>query len=79
MTHSCRSGDATARIWDLRDGGNIDRPLVLKHINQQTPSTKSKDVTTMDWSFDGAYLATGTYDGLARIWTREGGLSICKL
>lgn len=72
MTVICRSGDATARIWDLCDGGSIDKPLVLKHVNMQAPGNKSKDVTTMDWSLDGNFLATGSYDGLARIWTKEG-------
>ena len=30
-------------------------------------------MTTIDWNHDGSLLATGSYDGLARIWTKEGG------
>ena len=33
---------------------------------------KGKDVTTLDWSGDGNVLATGSYDGLARIWSKDG-------
>ena len=35
---------------------------------------KSKDVTTLDWNLEGTLLATGSYDGLARIWDAEGNL-----
>ena len=35
-------------------------------------SAKGKDVTTLEWHPDGATLATGAYDGRARIWTKEG-------
>lgn len=35
---------------------------------------KSKDVTTLDWNGDGTLLATGSYDGQARIWDTEGNL-----
>lgn len=43
---------------------------MLRHSND-TQGT-SKDVTTLDWSIDGTMLATGSYDGKARIWTDEG-------
>ncbi|QDZ24539.1 WD40 repeat domain-containing protein [Chloropicon primus] len=36
--------------------------------------TKSRDVTTLDWSSDGKYLATGSYDGQARVWDTSGKL-----
>lgn len=69
------SGDSTARIWDL-SGLQEGRPyssVVLKHVNSRT-AEKSKDVTTLDWNGDGSLLATGSYDGLARIWSRDGEL-----
>ena len=44
--------------------------VVLKHSNSK--NEKAKDVTTLDWNGDGSLLATGSYDGLARIWTRGG-------
>ena len=33
-----------------------------------------KDVTTMDWDPTGELLATGTFDGTARVWDRAGSL-----
>ena len=35
---------------------------------------KQKDVTTLDWNADGTMLATGSYDGHARIWDTNGKL-----
>ncbi|XWS33545.1 hypothetical protein CRYUN_Cryun22dG0092200 [Craigia yunnanensis] len=74
------SGDSTARIWTIADGlcksGAQNSPLnvlVLKHVKGRT-NEKSKDVTTLDWNGEGTLLATGSYDGQARIWTTNGEL-----
>lgn len=68
------SGDATARIWNLAERGEA-RGIVLHHTNNtMAHGEKSKDVTTLDWSGDGSLLATGSYDGQARIWTSSGQL-----
>lgn len=74
------SGDSTARIWTIGDGpcsSNLQKgPLdvaVLKHYRGRT-NDKSKDVTTLDWNGDGTLLATGSYDGQARIWSKDGEL-----
>ncbi|MCL7045260.1 hypothetical protein MKW94_018555 [Papaver nudicaule] len=74
------SGDSTARIWEIPDGlctpntqNGPANVLVLKHFKGRT-NEKSKDVTTLDWNGEGTLLATGSYDGQARIWTREGEL-----
>ncbi|RZC48517.1 hypothetical protein C5167_016942 [Papaver somniferum] len=74
------SGDSTARIWEIPVGlctSNTEigpaNVLVLKHFKGRT-NEKSKDVTTLDWNGEGTLLATGSYDGQARIWTREGEL-----
>ncbi|PWA53942.1 G-protein beta WD-40 repeat-containing protein [Artemisia annua] len=74
------SGDSTARIWTLNDGpcssnsqkGPYD-VSVLKHYRGRT-NDKSKDVTTLDWNSEGTLLATGSYDGQARIWSKDGEL-----
>ncbi|KAL7876552.1 hypothetical protein AOLI_G00115150 [Acnodon oligacanthus] len=73
-----RSGDSTARIWNLSEsssGGSTQ--LVLRHCiregGQDVPS--NKDVTSLDWNSEGTLLATGSYDGFARIWTKDGNLA----
>ncbi|XP_062154641.1 WD40 repeat-containing protein HOS15 isoform X2 [Alnus glutinosa] len=73
------SGDSTARIWTIVDGSwrtGSNGPLnvlVLKHVKGRT-NEKSKDVTTLDWNGEGTLLATGSYDGQARIWGTNGEL-----
>jgi transducin (beta)-like 1 len=37
-------------------------------------ASKSRDVTTLDWSSNGNFLATGSYDGQARVWDTQGKL-----
>lgn len=71
------SGDSTARIWDMSDSTSSPNQLVLRHCIQkggaEVPS--NKDVTSLDWNCDGTLLATGSYDGYARIWTTDGRLA----
>ncbi|CAN6541913.1 unnamed protein product [Malus baccata var. baccata] len=74
------SGDSTARIWTIADGSSrfssqngSSNVLVLKHVKGRT-NEKSKDVTTLDWNGEGTMLATGSYDGQARIWNTKGEL-----
>jgi len=77
------SGDSTARIWDMKDAINNQCPdpagkqLVLRHCIQKggTEVPSNKDVTSLDWNCDGTYLATGSYDGYARIWMTDGRLA----
>lgn len=75
------SGDSTARIWTIPPGpcgasstANLPPPTVLKHYSTNS-NEKSKDVTTLDWNGEGSLLATGSYDGLARVWTNKGELA----
>ncbi|KNA08380.1 hypothetical protein SOVF_163130 [Spinacia oleracea] len=72
------SGDSTARIWPMSERGfgshnGSTNVVVLKHVKGKT-SEKSKDVTTLDWNGEGTLLATGSYDGQARIWNTNGEL-----
>ncbi|CAN6539837.1 unnamed protein product [Malus baccata var. baccata] len=74
------SGDSTARIWTIADGScgsslqnEPANVAVLKHFKGRA-NEKSKDVTTLDWNGDGTLLATGSYDGQARIWSKDGEL-----
>lgn len=68
----CRSGDSTARIWNLSPSSpDYTKSAVLHHEAKQEKA-QSKDVTTLDWNQDGSLLATGSYDGLARIWYKDG-------
>ncbi|XP_075153227.1 transducin beta like ebi [Haematobia irritans] len=71
------SGDSTARIWDMSDAMATPNQLVLRHCIQkggaEVPS--NKDVTSLDWNCDGTLLATGSYDGFARIWKTDGSLA----
>lgn len=70
------SGDSTARIWNLQEASGEVKHLELRHCIQQggaqVPS--NKDVTSLDWNADGTQLATGSYDGYARIWSSDGTL-----
>jgi len=70
------SGDASARIWEM--GGRNARKgsgscKLLQH-GTNSSDKKNKDVTTLEWSSDGELLATGSYDGVARVWRKDGSL-----
>eukprot|EP00549_Striatella_unipunctata_P000138 CAMPEP_0118679966 /NCGR_PEP_ID=MMETSP0800-20121206/4086_1 /TAXON_ID=210618 ORGANISM="Striatella unipunctata, Strain CCMP2910" /NCGR_SAMPLE_ID=MMETSP0800 /ASSEMBLY_ACC=CAM_ASM_000638 /LENGTH=774 /DNA_ID=CAMNT_0006576029 /DNA_START=284 /DNA_END=2608 /DNA_ORIENTATION=+ len=70
------SGDASARIWQM---GGVDAKSgcgLVQLLQHGTPAegSKNKDVTTLEWSANGELLATGSYDGVARVWTRLGEL-----
>ncbi|VDN00729.1 unnamed protein product [Thelazia callipaeda] len=78
------SGDSTARIWNVH-GSELattssqflhDNSLVLKHCMQKDDKNPpaNKDVTSLDWNCTGDLLATGCYDGYARVWATDGRL-----
>lgn len=66
------SGDASARIWTL-NSDKTSQSILLPH-GHDTTDKKNKDVTTLEWSSSGEVLATGSYDGVARVWSRSGQL-----
>jgi hypothetical protein len=70
------SGDASARIWQMngaKAAAGLGPVRLLPH-GTGPRDRKNKDVTTLEWSSDGKLLATGSYDGVARVWSRSGAL-----
>ena len=70
------SGDASARIWQvggIKAAAGLTTVKLLPH-GSDPRDRKNKDVTTLEWSSDGTLLATGSYDGVARVWARNGAL-----
>jgi transducin (beta)-like 1 len=82
------AADATARVWRLQPGPITSKtiseaakqPSILKHtpVSSQTAGNskaeRAKEVTAMDWNPSGTLLATGSSDGIARIWDAKGTL-----
>lgn len=70
------SGDASARIWQMGGPKASDGmgPVRLLPHGSGPRDRKNKDVTTLEWSSDGKLLATGSYDGVARVWSLNGAL-----
>lgn len=72
------SSDSTARIWNVSGAHAPDgklsssTPIVLKHEAARVPTDNQNQVTTLDWNGCGSMLATGSYDGQARIWSDQG-------
>jgi transducin (beta)-like 1 len=72
-----RALNATRNLTDLSPGPSgmaagksaSDSKKVLAHAPPQSPS---RDVTTLEWSPSGQQLATGSYDGTARVWNLTG-------
>ncbi len=81
------SGDSTARIWPIPNSISSPlssqppiNPIILNHpepdvtAGAQPRQSKANDVTTLSWNPTGQVLATGCYDGCARLWTPNGEL-----
>lgn len=79
------SADGMCRLWGLFDmdekkwDSPADSELGIRTAIMPHSSfvgEKFKDVTSCTWSPDGQYLASGCYDGLARIWDNTGSLKL---
>ncbi|QRV97564.1 F-box-like/WD repeat-containing protein TBL1XR1 [Ceratobasidium sp. AG-Ba] len=64
--------DATVRIWNIPD--NAKEPIFPSRICMHLPASPNCDITTITWNSDGSLLATGSYDGIVRVWTYRGEL-----
>ena len=76
------SADGTCRLWRLlddsrarlaEDGSEVAIDAAIMPHSQYI-GERFKDVTSVNWSPDGEHLATGCYDGIARVWTAMGQL-----
>jgi transducin (beta)-like 1 len=77
------SADGVCRLWGLWDmtgaqwsGSESEKLSVVTAVmpHCEHPDQKPRDVTSISWSPQGNVLATGCYDGMARIWDQQGHL-----
>lgn len=75
-------GDSTCRIWDVppftptdlksQAATTVTEHIVCKHQSAQ----RRCDITCVAWNPSGSLLATGSEDGIVRIWTPSGDLHL---
>lgn len=58
-----------ARIWSIPEGSEVPSHKLLDH---SSTLTKKQEVTAVQWSSDGAVLATATFDGCTKLWNSSG-------
>ncbi|GAA5987051.1 hypothetical protein JCM10908_001006 [Rhodotorula pacifica] len=73
-------GDSTCRIWDVppfSPPGAKSQATVTEHIVCKHQSAQRRcDITCVAWNPSGSLLATGSEDGIVRIWTPSGDLHL---
>ncbi|WWC95894.1 hypothetical protein V866_002761 [Kwoniella sp. B9012] len=73
------SGDGTARLWEFTSSSTsptshlttLKKPAVIYH---KSIESSKKNVTAVCWHPDGTMLATGSYDGVGRLFTPSGNM-----
>lgn len=77
------SGDSTVRFWTFPTSASSLYEINPRTVNKNVKvlehvlikdNERSTDVTCLEWRRDGSALATGCYDGKARIWSSQGDL-----
>ncbi|WVF69258.1 hypothetical protein IAT40_004034 [Kwoniella sp. CBS 6097] len=71
------SGDGTARLWEFQVSPNTNVPNLQRKpipIAHKSIESNKKTVTAVCWHPDGTILATGSYDGVGRLFTPSGQL-----
>ena len=76
------SSDGMCRLWGLSEMNKEKWEAKESEVSLTTAimphslseGEKFKDVTSLTWSPDGQYLATGCYDGITRTWDNTGKL-----
>ncbi|OCF31255.1 hypothetical protein I316_07041 [Kwoniella heveanensis BCC8398] len=71
------SGDGTARLWEFQVSPKANVPTLQKKpitIAHKSIESNKKNVTAVCWHPDGTMLATGSYDGVGRLFTPSGQL-----
>ncbi|WVQ96758.1 hypothetical protein IAU59_003865 [Kwoniella sp. CBS 9459] len=71
------SGDGTARLWEMTPKSDTPTPTIHKKpitIAHKSIESNKKNVTAVCWHPDGTMLATGSYDGVGRLFTPSGQL-----
>lgn len=77
------SADGMCRVWSVEEVQESDwysesitevslKTAIMPHSSVE--GERNKDVTSLSWSPDGMFLATGCYDGTGRIWSFDGAL-----
>ncbi|WWC70532.1 uncharacterized protein I206_104483 [Kwoniella pini CBS 10737] len=73
------SSDGTARLWEFTSAGDSSsshlktskKPTVIHH---KSIESSRRNVTAVCWHPDGTMLATGSYDGVGRLFTPSGSI-----
>lgn len=67
----------TAEKWASKEAATEVSLTTAIMPHSASEGERFKDVTSVTWSPDGQCLATGCYDGMARIWDNKGKLVTC--